>query len=256
MADVPTPPKPPGPGQLANAAKGKAQKLPKWAWIAGAVILIGVAWMTWKRQSSADAPLAAGQDTADDPSMFDTSTLPGPSQGAYAGGSVPPLDGGGTVDGGDGLQSALTLMDFLDQRDERRLALLPAPVSVPDPLIPASVGAAAVATGGGPPGRTVTNHEAPPKPVVKNGKFYHVYNAGKANERWVYIRPASTAPAAPHAVAAPSRPSAPAPSRPAPPPPPPPPAAPRGIVKNGKFYHVYNFGTPSERWVYVRPASR
>lgn len=30
-----------------------------------------------------------------------------------------------------------------------------------------------------------------PKPVVKNGKFYHVYNYGQPNERWVYIRDAA-----------------------------------------------------------------
>lgn len=28
------------------------------------------------------------------------------------------------------------------------------------------------------------------KPTIKNGKFYHVYAPGTANERWVYIRPA------------------------------------------------------------------
>lgn len=32
-------------------------------------------------------------------------------------------------------------------------------------------------------------------------------------------------------------------------------SSPEGKVKNGKFYHVYNYGTASERWVYVRPAS-
>lgn len=30
-----------------------------------------------------------------------------------------------------------------------------------------------------------------PKPVVKNGKFYHVYNYGQPNERWVYVREAA-----------------------------------------------------------------
>lgn len=29
------------------------------------------------------------------------------------------------------------------------------------------------------------------KSVVKRGKFYHVYNEGKKNEKWVYVRPAS-----------------------------------------------------------------
>lgn len=30
---------------------------------------------------------------------------------------------------------------------------------------------------------------------------------------------------------------------------------PKPVVKDGKFYRVYDYGTPQERWVYVRPAS-
>lgn len=32
-----------------------------------------------------------------------------------------------------------------------------------------------------------------PKPVVRDGKFYHVYNYGQPNERWVYVREAAGA---------------------------------------------------------------
>jgi hypothetical protein len=253
VADIPTPPKPPGPAAVHGAIKGKVKSLPKWAWIAGAFVLVGVAWMTYKKSTSAAAPLA--DDAMADP-MTDVQDqlFPGPTQGAFAGGDVPPLDGGGTVDGGDGLGQALSLLDFLDQRDERRLSMLPGPESLSDSVIPAAAVTAAAVTGGGPPGRTVTNHLGPPSPVVKNGKFYHVYNRGKKNEKWVYVRPAAkTAPAAAHPA-----PKAPAgtPRQPAPAP-----AAraqstvPRNIVKNGKFYHVYNMGTSSERWVYVRKAA-
>lgn len=252
MADVPTPPKPPGPGAVAGAAKGKLQKMPKWAWIAGAFVLVGVAWMTYKKSTSAETPL-------DDSALADPNTditdqlYPGPTQGAYAGGSAPPLDGGGTVDGGDGLGTALQLLDFLDQRDERRLSMLPGPESFSDEVIPAAIATgAAVATGGGPPGRTVTNHLGVPKPVVKNGKFYHVYNAGKKNEKWVYVRPASTAAPKATAKAQPTTHAA--------------PRAPatktkaaevmRPVVKNGKFYHYYPNRKGASQWVYIRPASK
>lgn len=268
MPDIPTPPKPPGPGQVAGAAKGKLSKLPKWAWIAGAFVLVGVAWMTFKNQTSGET---AADPLADPMNDVNSQLFPGPTQGAFAGGDVPPLDGGGTVDGGDGLETALTLLDFIGKQRSDDLAqfaaMMPAPVAAPDLATPdppvaeaAGVATAAAVTGGGPPGRTVTNHLGTPKPVVKNGKFYHVYNAGKKNEKWIYVRPAShTAAVAKRPAAAPAAPAA---KHPAGTPTPPAPVShqpvsttPRNVVKNGKFYHVYNYGTAQERWVYVRPAS-
>lgn len=53
----------------------------------------------------------------------------------------------------------------------------PAPQPAPAPLPPAAAPAA--------PDR------GKPKMVVKNGRFYHVYNGGKSASDWVYIRPAS-----------------------------------------------------------------
>lgn len=251
MPDVPTPPAPPGPGKIAGAAKGKLQKLPKWAWIAGAFVLVGVAWMTYRNSTSGEAPLDDAA-FADPNADFTDQLYPGPTQGAYAGGSSPPLDGGGTVDGGDGLGTALSLLDFLDARDERRLSMLPGPMSFSDEVIPAAVTtAAAAATGGGPPGRTVTNHLGTPKGVVKNGKFYHLYNEGKKNEKWVYVRPAAAAakPAAkPHPTARPA-PRAPAPKTAAA-------EVMRPVVKNGKFYHYYPNRKGASQWVYIRPASK
>lgn len=257
MTDVPTPPHPPGPGKLASGAKGKLAKMPKWAWVAGAVVLIGVAWMTFKNQTSGET--AVDPNAVDPNADLASQVFPGPTQGAFAGGDVPPLDGGGTVDGGDGLGTVLSLLDFFDKR---QAAMDPGPLTFDSPLVPVDPPPAGVAvTGGGPPGRTVTNHLGTPSPVVKNGKFYHVYNRGKKNEKWVYVRPAAKTAAAAKSPAARKPAAAPA-TRPVATHPAPAPAghqpvsaAPRNVVKNGKFYHVYNYGTAQERWVYVRKAS-
>jgi hypothetical protein len=183
MAEVPTPPKPPSPKDAAGGAKAGLKKVPKWGWYAMGVVFVGVLYLTLRNRSVTDEqPLDQGMDdpTAD--------VYPAPTQGAYSGGDYPTSDGGGTsYDGGQaGLDTAMQLVSWLDQRDADRAAWY---TTGPEPT-PGDSGASPT-TGGGPPGRTVTTHLAKPKNVTKNGKFYHVYNYGKSNEKWVYIRPAS-----------------------------------------------------------------
>lgn len=250
---------PPKPGEVKDGVKAggkglqaKLKKVPKWAWVAGAVVFVGVAYLTWKRAQSQPA---VADTTATDQGFTDQA-LPGPTQGAFGGGSSP-LDSGGA------LGSGLSFSDlFPDGMPITVTSIPPEPTSLTDDLIPTTPTQAV--TGGGPPNRTAAAHVTPPENVVKNGKFYHVYNKGKGakrGEKWVYLRPASNA-NKPNASAHHPTPSQHTPAtHPGSPTGGGPPhgtaqvTAPKTVVKNKKVYHLYNEGRPDERWVYVRPAS-
>lgn len=266
---------PPGPGEIKEGGKGaikgahgKLKKVPKWAWIAGAVVFVGVAYLSWKRSQNQPAV-----SDVTDPSAPTDQVYPAPTQGAF-GGANSPIASDGSGWGGSTTNDPYPILQQLQDLLSGGLTVnMPQPLAsgVADGAIPFQALAAPV-TGGGAPVRAAAAHEAPPKPVTKNGKFYHVYNYGKANEKWVYVRPASTA-------VTPARGSSPLPQAMAPqvtaihtqptthPGTPTgggmpaagshiaaPPAPPKPVVKNGKFYHVYNYGTAHENWVYVRPA--
>lgn len=255
MADDPTPPKP---GEVAQGAKagakglqGKLKRIPKWAWVAGAVVFVGVAYLTWKK---AQGQPAVADATTEDPGVTEQ-TFPGPTQGAFGGSSTP-------SDGSGGFGSGMSWSDlFPDGMPITVNTIPPEPTSLTDDIVPVTPTAAA--TGGGLPARSAAAHQSPPKNVVKNGKFYHVYNEGKGaknGEKWVYIRPAESH--APHVTGHHPQPTTHTPAtHPGSPTGGGPPrgtatvSAPKNVVKNKKFYHVYNAGRPNERWVYVRPAS-
>lgn len=85
------PPKPPNPVEAAKHAhkgiKGKLSGHPKWVYIAGGVVLIGVAFLVWQRnRASADGGVVAEDATA---SPVDSSYYPDATQGAFGGYSDP-----------------------------------------------------------------------------------------------------------------------------------------------------------------------
>lgn len=181
MADA-APPTPTDVGRGVHAGakglQGKLKKVPKWAWVASAVVFVGVAYMAWKRSQGQPA---VADTTGADQGVTDQ-VFPAATQGAF-GGSNSPDDGSGALGGlgfgdlfPDGLPISVT-------------SVPPDATSFADDLIPTTPTSAV--TGGGAPNSPATAHLSPPKNVVKNGKFYHVYNEGRPGERWVYVRPAS-----------------------------------------------------------------
>lgn len=93
MSESPAPPKPPNPVEAAKHAhkgiKGKLGGHPKWVYIAGGVVLIGVAFLVWQRnRANAEGGTVAGDATAS-PSPGDTGYYPDATQGAFGGYSDP-----------------------------------------------------------------------------------------------------------------------------------------------------------------------
>lgn len=151
------PPKPPNPVEAVKHAhkgiKGKLSGHPKWVYIAGGVVLIGVAFMVWQRsRANSDGGTVAGDATAG-PSP-DSSYYPDATQGAFGGYSDPGfLDPTGQLPESQGTQAVDPTPIVINVGQ-------PAPTTQdavsPAPTVPA------MPTGGGTaPARTVAAHATP-----------------------------------------------------------------------------------------------
>lgn len=87
MSESPAPPKPPNPVEAAKHAhkgiKGKMSGHPKWVYIAGGVVLIGVAFLVWQRSRGQAGGVVAPDATAGPP--MDAPFFPDATQGAFGG---------------------------------------------------------------------------------------------------------------------------------------------------------------------------
>lgn len=155
MTDV-SPPHPPNPKTAAKGLAGIIKgKKPMWVWVAGVTVLIGVAYVVWKRGQAATTtdtgtvPVDSSTGPVSGDYGYDNSLVPAASQGAY-GGFDTPLGSGGTtaVDNAGTPESPLVSIT------------VPGPVDGSNVLANAggvaTVGAAV--TGGGHPARSVQHH--------------------------------------------------------------------------------------------------
>lgn len=85
MSDV-TPPKPPTPKAAAKGLSGLFKKQPKWVLIAGFTVLVGVAFMAWKRSQAGD-PTADTMDGTSDEVLYEQPDGP-MMAGDYGGGYI------------------------------------------------------------------------------------------------------------------------------------------------------------------------
>src|SRR5436190_4157108 len=103
MPDIPEaarPPKPPTPKAVAGHAKGFLKRQPMWVWIAGVTVLMGVAFIVYKRQQAASMEDPNAADGTADYGPQVAGDLGGgyvsaaPTQGAYGGFDSPlPVQG-------------------------------------------------------------------------------------------------------------------------------------------------------------------
>lgn len=159
MSEAPTPPKPPTPPAVGKHLKGKLTGHPKWVYVAGITVLIGVAYIAWQKSRN-----AATATPVDDGSTYSTPDpnsgfYPDATQGAFGGYSDPGfLDPQSALDpitpdpsGPGALDPNPVVINLGFPAPTTQMA---APVSNPLPMVP---------TGGGTaPARTVAVH-LPPK---------------------------------------------------------------------------------------------
>lgn len=99
VSDV-TPPKPPSPGAVGKSAKGVLKGHPKWVYVAGITLALGIAYFVWRNGQAADD--AAVTDGAPDQSTYGTDFAgTGPVGGAYSSDPLYPAASQGAYGGYD-----------------------------------------------------------------------------------------------------------------------------------------------------------